>query len=157
MPKPIKRHSSLQPLSRDHHHGLLFCWKIRAGIKRHIEIERLKNHIIWFWNTHLIAHFSEEEEVVFPILEADHPLVQKALEDHKQLKSLFNADSFSAHSLDELQRKLEEHIRFEERILFNEIQEQASPEQLKLVETHNESGGEEGEYEDDYWTWDKGN
>lgn len=155
MPKPIKRHSSLQPLSRDHHHGLLFCWKIRAGIKRHIEIDRLQKHIKWFWNEHLIEHFAEEEQMVFPILDAEHPHIIKALEEHRQLKSLFGAESYDVQSLDELQKKLDEHIRFEERVLFNEIQEQATPEQLKVVEAHNAAEGDEEEYEDDYWTWNK--
>src|SRR5690606_10923423 len=29
--KPIKRNKDLQPFSRDHHHSLLLCWKIRTG------------------------------------------------------------------------------------------------------------------------------
>ncbi|CDF79955.1 hypothetical protein BN863_22430 [Formosa agariphila KMM 3901] len=32
--KPLKRHKSLQPLSRDHHHGLLLAWKIRADLRK---------------------------------------------------------------------------------------------------------------------------
>lgn len=45
MSKSIKRTKALQPLSRDHHHGLLLCWKIRQGIKLNVEPERIKN--IW--------------------------------------------------------------------------------------------------------------
>jgi len=36
--KPIKRDKVLQPLSHDHHQGLLLCWKIRTGIKKGIEL-----------------------------------------------------------------------------------------------------------------------
>ena len=39
--KPIKRHKALQPLSRDHHHGLLLSWKIRAGFSKNIEPNRI--------------------------------------------------------------------------------------------------------------------
>jgi len=42
MSNPIKRNEALKPLSRDHHHGLLLCWKIRQGIKLNIEPERIK-------------------------------------------------------------------------------------------------------------------
>ena len=33
---PIKRSEYLKPLSRDHHQGLLLCWKIRTGLKKGI-------------------------------------------------------------------------------------------------------------------------
>ena len=39
---PIKRSEFLKPISREHHHGLLLCWKIRAGLKKGIEPERIK-------------------------------------------------------------------------------------------------------------------
>ncbi|WP_241739476.1 hypothetical protein [Aestuariibaculum marinum] len=32
--KPLKRHKALQPLSREHHYGLLLTWKIRTGFKK---------------------------------------------------------------------------------------------------------------------------
>jgi len=37
MTTPIKRHNSLQPLSRDHHDGLLLKWKINKGISKGVE------------------------------------------------------------------------------------------------------------------------
>lgn len=42
MSQPIKRHPSLQPLSREHHYGLLLSWKIREGFKREVPPERIK-------------------------------------------------------------------------------------------------------------------
>jgi len=45
---PIKRSIALQPLSREHHHGLLLCWKIRTGLKKGIDIDRIKNIQIGF-------------------------------------------------------------------------------------------------------------
>ena len=35
--KPIKRHKAIQPLSREHHQGLLLCWKIGKGFEKGIE------------------------------------------------------------------------------------------------------------------------
>lgn len=35
----MKRNENLVPLSRDHHFGLLCCWKIRQGIKKEVSQE----------------------------------------------------------------------------------------------------------------------
>jgi len=32
MNQPIKRHVALQPVSREHHYGLLLSWKIRDSL-----------------------------------------------------------------------------------------------------------------------------
>ena len=61
---PIKRHKALQPLSRDHHHGLLLSGKIRAGFSKNIEPLRIKNYADWFFKNHLIPHF----EITFLLL-----------------------------------------------------------------------------------------
>ncbi len=151
--QPIKRHQALQPLSRDHHHGLLFCWKIRSGVKRGIDISRMKAHASWFWNSHLVSHFAEEEAVVFPILGMENELIKQAIAEHAELKKLFSQEEMDYEFLNYLQVALEKHIRFEERILFNEIQEVASPEQLAIVNQHNAAEQEELEWEDDYWNW----
>ena len=55
--KPQKRHKALQPLSREHHHGLLLSWKIRAGFSENIGPKRIKVYADWFFKNHLIPHF----------------------------------------------------------------------------------------------------
>ncbi|SFB03284.1 cation-binding protein [Algoriphagus aquimarinus] len=152
---PIKRHVALQPLSRDHHHGLLFCWKIRSGVKRGIDTSRMEAHAAWFWNSHLKSHFAEEEELVFPILGNENELIQQALTEHAELKKLFSKEDMDYEFLNYLQIALEKHIRFEERILFNEIQDVATPQQLAMVDQHNAAEQDELEWEDDYWNWKK--
>ena len=153
--QPIKRHLALQPLSRDHHHGLLFCWKIRSGVKRVIAVSRMKAHARWFWNTHLVSHFAEEEAVVFPILGKENELIQQALREHAELKKLFSQKEMDYKFLNYLQVALEKHIRFEERILFNQIQEVANADQLAAVEQHNMAEQEELVWQDEYWNWKK--
>jgi iron-sulfur cluster repair protein YtfE (RIC family) len=149
--QPIKRHQVLQPLSRDHHHGLLFCWKIRSGIKRNIDVRRMKAHAYWFWKTHLIAHFAEEEAIVFPILGNENDLIYQALAEHEELKNLFSQQEMDYEFLIYLQVALEKHIRFEERILFNQIQEVANTEQLAALAKHNSEDKAALEWADDYW------
>jgi hemerythrin-like domain-containing protein len=126
MPDPIKRHPSLQPLSRDHHDGLLLCFKIREGIKRGVEPDRIKSYTDWFWENHLAPHFREEEESVFPLIGMDHPEVKIALEQHVRLKELFTGPVTDYETLRSMERGLEQHIRYEERTLFNTIQNEAA-------------------------------
>ncbi|MGV8946945.1 MAG: hemerythrin domain-containing protein [Lutibacter sp.] len=129
MDKIIKRHEALKKYSREHHHGLLLCWKIRAGIKNNTELSRIKTYADWFYQTYLISHFEIEEEYLFPILDDQNNLVRKAISEHRRLKRLFEDNLDLQKSLSFIEEELERHIRFEERILFNEIQKKASPEQ----------------------------
>lgn len=48
MSKPIKRSGHLIQLSREHHFSLLFCWKVRTGIKKNIEKRRIIPYILFF-------------------------------------------------------------------------------------------------------------
>ena len=58
---PIKRHNALQGVSREHHHGLLLCWKIRTGLSKNIPLERIKVYVDWFYTNYLVPHFELEE------------------------------------------------------------------------------------------------
>jgi len=130
---PIKRDKALQGVSREHHHGLLLCWKIRRGFSKGIKTNRIKSYADWFYNTHLISHFEIEEKHIFPILGSDNELVKKAISQHKKLVRLFNDTDDISKSLSLLEEELEQHIWFEERVLFNEIQKVATEEQLAII------------------------
>lgn len=148
--KPIKRNEFLAPLSREHHQALLLCWKIKTGFSKGIDVQRIKNYCDWFYQTHLIQHFELEEKLVFPILGNQHQHVLDALDQHRQLKELFN-DTPNVLSLQKIQIELEKHIRFEERILFNEVQDIATPQQLENIQTiHKEEAFCENEL-DVFW------
>lgn len=134
MPEPIKRVEALQPLSRDHHHALLLCWKIKEGINRKIEYERIKRYTDWFWDHYLEKHFADEEAFVFTVLGNEHKWVKKALAEHRRLKKLFKNQKDICKSLSLIEEELRMHIRFEERVLFNAIQSAASSEQLRQIE-----------------------
>lgn len=134
--KPIKRSESLKPLSREHHHGLLFCWKIRAGIQKNIEVSRIKKYADWFYQYHLIPHFEVEEKYVFPILDKENELIKRAVSEHERIKQLFESNTEILKNLGLIEKELEDHIRFEERVLFGEIQKFATAEQLQSLETN---------------------
>ncbi len=133
--KPLKRHPGLMELSRDHHHGLLLCWKIEEGLKRGTEPELIKRYVDFFVENHLQPHFREEEEFIFPLLSQDHPLIKKALAQHELLRQLFAKNTDLVENLGIIAGALDAHIRFEERELFEEIQRNTPEEQLTALTT----------------------
>jgi iron-sulfur cluster repair protein YtfE (RIC family) len=148
---PLKRHVHLQPLSRDHHQGLLLCFKIREGFKRDVVPERIKRYTDWFWEHHLAEHFRVEEKYVFPILGTEHELIRQAMDEHQRLTSLFNRNDALESTLRLIEVELEKHIRFEERVLFNEIQRVATPEQLAVCEQKHNTGATCEPWKDEFW------
>ncbi|MBS1626241.1 MAG: hemerythrin domain-containing protein [Bacteroidetes bacterium] len=148
--KPIKRNDLLQPFSREHHHALLLCWKIKEGFKRNVAAERIKQYTNWFWDTYLNQHFLEEEKYLFPILAANNPLIIQAFTEHNTLRKYFEDESNVEQSLKAIANELDAHIRFEERVLFNAIQEAATANQLSALEQHNKTPYVEN-WEDHFW------
>lgn len=150
--KPIKRNENIQPLSREHHFGLLFCWKVRTGLKYGIATERIIRYVDYFWTEHLQQHFKAEEELLFK--KVSDPLCDQALQEHRDLKEMIS--SLVGHSsadepalLDKFATLLGEHIRFEERVLFPHLEKAMSAVQLKEVGDSLSSLHEE-EFEDNY-------
>lgn len=88
---------------------------------------------------------------MFPILDEDAQLINRALLEHKELHRLFNTKENLSQTLSLLEEKLEQHIRFEERILFNKIQEIATPEQFAQIEKQHSEEKFEENTEDVFW------
>ena len=133
--KPIKRSPYLVALSRDHHTGLLFCWKIRTGIKKEVAPERINRYIVYYWNEHLKTHFEEEETLLFDPVKT--PLSKKAMEQHvgirQQLTKVTGPEKHNSEAYLVLEQLVNEHIRFEERELFPALEQELSEEQLIVV------------------------
>ena len=151
MPEPIKRHVLLRPLSREHHHGLLLCWKIRTGLKNNTEPFRIKRYADWFFEKHLVPHFEIEEQQLFPILGHKNELVQQAISEHRRLEELFHSDTHLPIILELIGAELDHHIRFEERVLFNEIQKIATEAQLQLLEEIHRDIADSEDWDDCFW------
>lgn len=149
--KPIKRHIALQPLSRQHHFGLLFSWKLRKGFSKNIAIERLHDYAKWFFQHEIKPHFAEEEKYIFPILNEENEMIVRALREHRRIERLFNDAENPEKSLSLLEEELDAHIRFEERILFNEIQKVATEAQLQKIEDIHAEPETHREYDDAFW------
>ena len=151
---PIRRDELLAPLSREHHQGLLLCWKIRTGFRKSVDLSRIQNYAEWFYKSHLMPHFEIEEKYVFSVLGNNHDLVRRALKEHRQLRRLFNRIKTDQKSIGLIEEKLEAHIRFEERVLFNEIQAVASPDELQEISIRHSGQGElidGADWTDEFW------
>jgi hemerythrin-like domain-containing protein len=130
--KPIKRSKELAPLSREHHDGLLFSWKIKQGLANETSLETVCNYTRWFWTNHIKPHFEEEEKVLVKFLPEDNPLVQQMLQEHARIRDLIISldKEPNSNSLHVLANFINKHIRFEERKLFAYAEEVLTPEQL---------------------------
>ena len=130
---PIKRSNSLTPFSREHHQGLLFAWKIRQGIRKAIAVERIIDFCNWFWETDLEGHFQKEEKAFDQLLHSNHPMLQQMMSEHNALRTMFGrlSANTSYEELETLAQAVNDHIRFEERKLFNEIEKVVAPEDLR--------------------------
>lgn len=148
---PLKRNEFLKPISREHHHGLLLCFKIRTGIKKQITAERINKYANWFYQNHLIPHFSIEEEILFPILGNENELVVKAIEEHRTIDRLFKNQESTIQNLNAIADAIENHIRFEERILFTALQDIATENQLQQIELHHTESKFIENTEDVFW------
>ena len=82
----------------------------------------------------MISHFESEEAYIFPLLEAENKLLKRALREYGRLKSLFSSSNKIEINLSFIEEELVAYIRFEERVLFKEVERMATEEQLKIIE-----------------------
>ena len=153
--QPLKRSQQLAPLSREHHDGLLFAWKIKQGIEKKATLEAMRNYTLWFWRHHIKPHFFQEEKILIPTMPAHHPLAVKLQEDHDHIRELVlgldaEADKRTLIILCDL---LNTHIRFEERELFPYLEKILTPEQLDHIFEQLEKHPVhcEQEWKDEFW------
>lgn len=156
-PKPLKRHPALIPLSKDHHFGLLLCWKIRTGMQKEVAAERIAAYVEYFFRNHLLTHFNEEEKYIFSMLDEKDDKRKKAEKQHRKIgrlvERLVSEPEKSEVTLGLIEEEVESHIRFEERDLFPYIQatmDEHALEQLRIkIEEIHEPTNEV--WEDQFW------
>ena len=152
--KPIKRSKELAPLSREHHDGLLFAWKIKQGLANGTPIETLCNYTRWFWLNHIKPHFRDEEKVLVKFLPQDNALVQQMFKEHAQIRDLIISldKEPDSNSLQLLAEVINNHIRFEERQLFGYAEENLSTEQLdEIYKALPDDSHCETKWKDEFW------
>lgn len=150
----MKRSEQIKPLSRDHHFGLLFCWKIKQGLQYNIALSRIQNYVQYYWQNHLRQHFEEEENILFNQLPN---ICQTAIKEHLLIESdiqKINAGNFTAEDYERFAELVSNHIRYEERTLFPLIESSLEPLLLdkigkQLNDLH--SSPTVDNFEDEFW------
>jgi|SRR5215204_588674 len=138
----MKRTPELRTLSEDHHHGLVQAsWLQRATEAD--SAEAAVKGFLDFWQEDTAIHFRKEEEVLLPVMVryggdlSREPLVEM-LEDHARIRGLvmqLSDEAMGGHvqleTLHEIGRRLQAHIRLEERVVFPLIEESLPETALK--------------------------
>jgi len=131
------RDKNLVPLSRQHQHALALCVRIdRASPVREADLAAWQTEIAQQFQTEIKIHFSAEEQVLFPAARRFPelvPLVEELLADHAFLRGLFaraEARTLSSADLPVFAQRLSNHIRIEERQLFERLQELVNQEEF---------------------------
>jgi len=133
----MRRSEALKPLSHDHHQGLYVALQLkRAGPDTAAEA---REAFLDFLGREA-AHFRAEEELLLPAFarhcEPDDPSIVRVLCEHVDLRrrgqdlARAGADPDLAQ-LHELGKRLESHIRHEERELFPRIEDSLSAGELE--------------------------
>jgi len=154
--KPLKRHESILTFSREHHFSLLFCWKIRQGIKKNVAGERIREYVQYFWDNCLQSHFRQEEAVLFAPLQ--DKMVQRAVLDHQYISKQITALAGSSakdlpKDLAILADSVDNHVRYEERELFPYLERKLSKEQLAAIGEQLADEPLKDDYRDEFWNW----
>lgn len=137
----MKRHISLQPLSREHHGGLLLAQLLRKDMPDYTGMPKdnqgKATYALTQYETLLKAHFKKEEEILM-LCKSMRPdldiLIEEVFAEHQTLNTYFSqldAARVTTDQLDKLGQLLNDHIRKEERVLFPMLELFCSAEQLE--------------------------
>lgn len=139
----IVRHPALAPLSRDHYAGLVQAQHlIKAGDEAKSSSTNRRKAVAEFldlWQHEIQPHFDDEEKLLLDLMtDSDR---QQFLSEHQQLRTLaLELQSLrkeidpNPQTLTQLGNLLNNHIRWEERQLFNRLQESLTQPQLTKLQ-----------------------
>jgi len=140
----VKRHPALVPLSEEHHQELAHARRLlrAAGAGPEERLAVASAYLDAFF-TETVEHFRREEEILFPLYvrhAGSTPVLERILREHMELHGLVRALRAEAaagdippEALRTLGDLLHDHVRLEERELFEEIERIVPAAELKGV------------------------
>lgn len=137
----MKRDPRLRQLSDDHHQALVLARRATSAVSA----EPAASAVVWDevvrrFHSELAPHFSVEEQHMLPALEraGGAALAKRTRDEHAELRRIVCDDQRDlATRLDRFGALLRDHVRFEERVLFEEAQRRLDDASLNAV---NEAG-----------------
>ena len=141
----MKRHPYLQPLSRQHHLGLVIAAKAKSCMDNPDDIDRHWTALKDYLTTQIPTHFDIEKTKIADAIFAKSDnttqvLADTMLAEHEYIESLLTINNPTSDDVKKLANALYDHIRFEEREVFVVAQEVLSDtELLAIYEASDES------------------
>ncbi|MEX2595751.1 MAG: hemerythrin domain-containing protein [Salibacteraceae bacterium] len=143
----MKRHEAFIPLSRDHHEILVLAQLLKADApaypKLPTDIAGKLSYAMEVFDNRLMNHIQIEEELLFPKVVGHNAQIDQLIymlkDDHTEILVRFEnltSDLNILMAMDELGKLLEEHVRREERELFELLQKDLLEEALSALKTH---------------------
>jgi len=147
----VGRHSPLVLLSEEHHRELAHARRLlRAADAGPEERLAVASAYVDAFFTETVAHFRREEEILFPLYvrhAGSTPILRRILREHMELHGLVRALRAEAaagdippEALRTLGNLLHDHVRVEERELFEEIERIVPAAELEAVRLKGMSG-----------------
>ena len=138
----MKRDAGLQPISWQHHDALMACLMIKKGVKKQTDLKVLQDFTRKLWDHDISRHFTLEENYLVPQLrQRKFPeyILQSLLRDHELLRVLSQRilnGGASYQGFLTFSALLEQHVRFEERLVFEKAQELIPENELQDIGAH---------------------
>ena len=134
------RDKNLIPLSRQHQHALALCVRLDRAIQAgEIDTEPWQAEISQIFEHEIAIHFAAEEKELFPAA-AKFPelrlVVQQLIAEHATLRDLFaraQSKGLDRNALSSFATTLAQHIRKEERQLFEGMQKLMNAGELEAI------------------------
>lgn len=125
----MKRDPRLHGLTSDHHQGLVIARRVAQG---RLDAAALRER----FDAELEPHFRAEEELLLPPLQAagEGALVSRTLAEHAEMRAhLAASERGEPGRLEAFAALLDQHIRFEERVLFPAAEARLSGADLERI------------------------
>lgn len=123
----MKRDPRLADLTRDHHHALVLALTLRRALRDGSDLREPVVRLLHQFADEIEPHFRVEEATLVPALralgKAEQALAQRVEHDHAALRAgVQRAERGETAHLAAWAQLLDDHVRFEERELFERAQ-----------------------------------
>ena len=134
----MKRHPALRQLSDDHHQGLVLALRAKkaAAGDDTLDVDSVWQEVVTRFARELEPHFRIEEQRLSPALlrHGEQALIERLDCEHAELRQLASRVIRNRQNLARFGELLQQHIRFEERELFEVAQQRLTEQELAEVE-----------------------
>jgi hypothetical protein len=133
----LVRREQLQALSQDHHNALVIALRCRRVADGRMEVdgEEFRATVLEFFQLQIAPHFDVEERFVLPALRAlgEREMAERIAGEHDRLRAMIDGRMVTDSDLRAFGQLLDDHIRYEERVVFEETQHRISDDVLAEI------------------------